>query len=79
MTTSGTRASVLIVGGSGVVGSTAARTLRRLHADLPITIGGRDLARARAVAEEIGDADAVVVDLARPTSASRPTGATARW
>ncbi|WAS93480.1 NAD(P)-dependent oxidoreductase [Nannocystis punicea] len=66
MTTSGTRASVLIVGGSGVVGSLAARTLRRLHADLPITIGGRDLARARAVAEEIGYADAVVVDLERP-------------
>lgn len=60
-----TRAPVLIVGGSGVVGSRAAATLRRLHPDLPITIGGRDLGRARAVADEIGNADAVAVDLAR--------------
>ncbi|MCY1067240.1 NAD(P)-dependent oxidoreductase [Nannocystis sp. RBIL2] len=64
MTTT-TKAPVLIVGGSGVVGSIAAKFLRRLHPDLPIAIGGRDFLKARAVADELGNADAVVVDLAR--------------
>lgn len=64
MTTT-TKAPVLIVGGSGVVGSIAAKFLRRLHPDLPIAIGGRDVHKARAVADELGNADAVVVDLAR--------------
>jgi hypothetical protein len=57
---------VLLIGGSGVVGSQAARTLRRLQPDLPITIGGRDPARAQAVAAEIGRADAAKIDLDRP-------------
>ncbi|MFP2962091.1 NAD(P)-dependent oxidoreductase [Myxococcus sp. 1LA] len=60
------RKSVLIVGGSGVVGSLAAKTLRQLQPTLPITIGGRDLARAEAVARELGSADATRVDLERP-------------
>ncbi|WP_434421697.1 NAD(P)-dependent oxidoreductase [Nannocystis pusilla] len=64
MTTT-TKAPVLIVGGSGVVGSIAAKFLRRLHPDLPIAIGGRDFHKARAVADELGNADAVVVDLGR--------------
>lgn len=57
---------VLIVGGSGLVGSQAAKVLRRLHPTLPLTLGGRDLARAEAVAKEVGGADAVRVDLGRP-------------
>lgn len=57
---------VLIIGGSGVVGSKAARFLRRLHPDLAIAIGGRDRAKAQAVAAEIGHASAEVVDLERP-------------
>jgi hypothetical protein len=57
---------VLVIGGSGVVGSETARTLRRLHPDLPIAIGGRDMAKAQAVATEIGRAVAARIDLARP-------------
>ncbi|QSQ27214.1 NAD(P)-dependent oxidoreductase [Pyxidicoccus parkwayensis] len=60
-----TQRPVLIVGGSGIVGSQAARTLRRLHPTLPITIGGRDLDKAHAVAKDLGNADAVRVDLER--------------
>ncbi|QSQ12263.1 NAD(P)-dependent oxidoreductase [Myxococcus landrumensis] len=56
---------VLIVGGSGVVGSLAAKELRRLQPTLPITIGGRDLSRAETVARELGHADATRVDLTR--------------
>jgi hypothetical protein len=57
--------SVLIIGGSGIVGSQAAKALRRLHPDLPITIGGRDLKKAEAVAREIGGADTAKIDLER--------------
>ena len=44
---------VLIVGGSGIVGSQAAQTLRRLHPDLPIAIGGRNLERAKKTARVV--------------------------
>lgn len=56
---------VLIVGGSGFVGAQAARALRKLHPTLPVAIGGRNLERAGAVAREIGNAEAVAVDLSR--------------
>lgn len=55
---------VLIVGGSGVVGSLTARTLRQMQPDLPLAIGGRSLEKAAAVAEQVGNAVAVQVDLA---------------
>ncbi|KRA75908.1 MULTISPECIES: hypothetical protein [unclassified Lysobacter] len=58
-------APVLIVGGSGVVGSQAAQALRRLHPALPIAIGGRDLAKAQAVAAAVGGAEATAIDLQR--------------
>lgn len=59
-------ASVLIVGASGLVGRRAAEVLRRLHPTLPITVAGRDLAKAQAAAREIGGpTDASTVDLAR--------------
>ncbi|WP_426131237.1 NAD(P)-dependent oxidoreductase [Pararhizobium sp. PWRC1-1] len=57
---------VLIIGGSGVVGSWTARTIRKLHPDLPLAIGGRDLAKAEAVARDIGGATGIKVDLDRP-------------
>lgn len=60
------KAPVLIIGGSGVIGSQTARAIRRLHPELPIAIGGRNLAKAHAVAAEIGGAVAVGVDLDRP-------------
>lgn len=57
---------VLIIGGSGVVGSWTARTIRKLHPGLPLAIGGRDLAKAEAVARDIGGATGIKVDLDRP-------------
>ncbi len=61
-----TKNPVLIIGGSGLVGSQAAKMLRRLQPDLPITLGGRNLARADAVAKEVGGADTVRIDLEQP-------------
>lgn len=57
---------VLFVGGSGVVGSRAAKLFRERHADVPILIGGRDLEKAHAVAREVGNAEAVQVDIDKP-------------
>lgn len=56
---------VLIIGGSGIVGAKAAQTLRQLHPDLPIAIGGRDLTKAQSVAEALGNAIAARIDLDR--------------
>lgn len=60
-----THKPVLIIGGSGFVGALAARTLRKLHPTLPIAIGGRNFDKAETVAREIGNAEAVIVDLER--------------
>lgn len=57
--------SVLILGGSGQAGAGAAAILRRWHPTLPLTIAGRDLDRARRVADELGVATAVTIDLRR--------------
>ncbi|MFD2497845.1 hypothetical protein ACFSTI_01845 [Rhizorhabdus histidinilytica] len=59
-------APILLIGGSGVVGSISATILRRMYPDLPIAIGGRDIAKAEAVASGIDGAVAVQVDLERP-------------
>lgn len=56
---------VLIIGGSGVVGSLTASFLRQSHPGLPIAIGGRDLGRAAGVAASLGHASGVQVDLDR--------------
>ena len=56
---------VLVVGGSGIVGAVAAKTLRWLQPELPITIAGRDLAKATHVAASIAGANAARVDLDR--------------
>ncbi|PWK72649.1 hypothetical protein C8K44_10590 [Aminobacter sp. AP02] len=60
-----THKPVLIVGGSGFVGTYAARTLRKLHPALPLAIGGRNLDKADTVAREIGNAEALTIDLSR--------------
>jgi hypothetical protein len=65
--------SILIIGGSGLVGSRTARFFRKFHPSLPITIGGRDRGRALAVARELGHADAAVIDLDR-TDLGLPAG-----
>ncbi|WP_405609754.1 saccharopine dehydrogenase [Streptomyces sp. NBC_01511] len=57
--------SVLILGGSGQAGKGAAALLRRWHPALPLTIAGRDINRAQRVADELGDATAVTIDLRR--------------
>ncbi|WP_010629804.1 hypothetical protein [Halomonas sp. KM-1] len=56
---------VLLIGGSGVVGEKAAGTLRRLYPELPLAIGGRDMAKATAIAQALGKAEATRVELGK--------------
>lgn len=55
---------ILLIGGSGIVGHWTARFLRDAHPDVPLLIGGRDLAKAEKAAAEIGGAAGVLLDLA---------------
>lgn len=55
-------APVLLVGGSGVIGRRTARYLRDVS-DVPLLIGGRDAAKAKTIAAEIGNAEGVVLDI----------------
>ncbi|MFE6779232.1 saccharopine dehydrogenase [Streptomyces sp. NPDC057702] len=59
------QAPVLILGGSGQAGAGAAELLRQWHPTLPLAIAGRDTDRARRVADTLGAATAVPVDLRR--------------
>lgn len=55
---------ILLIGGSGIVGRHAARYLRAAAPGVPLLIGGRNLAKARKVAEEVGHAGGITLDLA---------------
>ena len=55
---------ILLVGGSGIVGRHAARYLRAACQEVPLLIGGRNLARAQTIAEGVGNADGMSLDLA---------------
>ncbi|RBO87752.1 saccharopine dehydrogenase family protein [Nocardia puris] len=59
------QAPVLLLGGTGSLGSRTARLLRKLHPDLPITLAARNIDRAEALAAEIGYATTTTVDLDR--------------
>ncbi|MDW5377207.1 NAD(P)-dependent oxidoreductase [Halomonas sp. HP20-15] len=70
---------ILLIGGSGIVGRWTARFLRTAHPDVPLLIGGRDLAKAEEAASEIGNAQAARIDLAAANLGlgERPVGAVA--
>ena len=55
---------ILLMGGSGAIGHHTARALRAAHPDVPLLIGGRDLAKAQRAAEHMGGARGVVIDSA---------------
>lgn len=59
-------AQVLFAGGSGFVGRTAVRWFRDRHPDIPVLVGGRNLQAASEVAQEVGAAKAVAIDLDQP-------------
>lgn len=72
-------APILLLGGSGVVGRWTARLLRDADPQTALLIGGRDLAKAQAVAAAIGNAEATRIDLGAADLAlgDRPVSAVA--
>lgn len=58
--------SVLFVGGSGLVGRSAARWFNKRHPDVRLLIGGRRIEAAEAVARDLRSAKAVAIDLDEP-------------
>jgi hypothetical protein len=57
---------VLFAGGSGFVGRTAVKWFRERHPGVPVLVGGRNLQAAGEVAQEVGAAEAVAIDLDQP-------------
>lgn len=57
-----TPAPILLAGGSGAAGRRSAQMLRAAHPDMPLLIGGRDLAKAGDVAAALGNAEGVALD-----------------
>ncbi|CAA9345211.1 hypothetical protein AVDCRST_MAG94-2495 [uncultured Leptolyngbya sp.] len=48
------------------MGRTAVRWFRERHPDIPVLVGGRNLQAAGEVAQEVGTAAAVAIDLDQP-------------
>lgn len=59
---------IVLFGGSGVAGRNLARLLRARHPELPLLIVGRDAARARATAAEVGGAESLALPLTPKTN-----------
>lgn len=54
---------VLFAGGAGFVGRTAVRWFRKRHPNVRVLIGGRNLQLADEIAQEVGAAEAVTIDI----------------
>jgi hypothetical protein len=57
---------VLFAGGSGFVGRTAVKWFRERHPSVRVLVGGRNLQAAGEVAQAVGAAEAVAIDLDKP-------------
>ncbi len=56
---------VLIIGATGVIGSRTVKALRTLQPGIPLTLASRDVKEAEVIARQIGNANAIEVDLGR--------------
>ncbi|MEM1280331.1 MAG: saccharopine dehydrogenase NADP-binding domain-containing protein [Cyanobacteria bacterium P01_H01_bin.152] len=61
-----TQNSILIAGGYGVVGRQVATLIRQRHPDLQLIIAGRNLEKAAALANELGNARGLQLDVEQP-------------
>ncbi|WDD36745.1 hypothetical protein PQG02_37310 (plasmid) [Nostoc sp. UHCC 0926] len=57
---------VLFAGGSGLVGRAALKWFRERHPSVRVLVGGRNLQAAGEVAQEVGAAEAVAIDIDKP-------------
>lgn len=56
------QAPILLLGGTGAIGHRTITALRATHPDIPLLLASRDIAKARKAAEEVGNAQGVVID-----------------
>ncbi|MEM9542719.1 MAG: saccharopine dehydrogenase NADP-binding domain-containing protein [Cyanobacteria bacterium P01_E01_bin.42] len=61
-----TQNSILIAGSYGVVGRQVATLIRQRHPDLPLIVAGRNREKAQALAEELGNANSLQLDVEQP-------------
>jgi hypothetical protein len=61
-----TLGQILFAGGAGFVGRTAVKWFRERHPSVRVLVGGRNLQAAGEIAQEIGNAEAVAIDLDKP-------------
>lgn len=61
-----TEKSILLAGGYGLVGKQVAKLIRQRHPDLFLLIAGRNLKKADALANELGNARGVQLDVTQP-------------
>jgi saccharopine dehydrogenase-like NADP-dependent oxidoreductase len=57
--------AVLIVGGYGIVGAQIASILRQRHPKMPLVIAGRDFEKAKQLADTLGYAEGIKMDVAK--------------
>ena len=58
--------SILIVGATGIVGQQLCKLIRLRHPDLPLLLGCRNKADAELLASELGNAEAMQLDVLKP-------------
>ena len=58
--------SILIAGGYGVVGQQVAEIIRANHPELPIVIAGRNPEKGQALANKLGNASVLSLDMQQP-------------
>lgn len=58
--------SILLAGGYGLVGKQVAKLIRHRHPDLSLLIAGRNLTKAEALSNELGNARGIRLDVTQP-------------
>ncbi|MFB4391827.1 MULTISPECIES: NAD(P)-dependent oxidoreductase [unclassified Pseudomonas] len=56
------QAPILLLGGTGAIGHRTITALRAAHPDIPLLLASRDIDKAHKAAEEVGNAQGVVID-----------------
>src|SRR5690625_3563293 len=67
-------ARIFIAGGYGLIGSNIAHHIRKIHANVELTLAGRNPDKADSLANELGKTETVFLDLDKAVNAEDLTG-----
>ncbi|MXQ53986.1 hypothetical protein [Shimazuella alba] len=62
------KSRILIAGGYGVIGTNIARNIRKAYKNVEITLAGRNHENGKALAQELGNAKTIYLDMKNPKS-----------